>query len=231
LKSLSNDTVRRQFIYTVLMVLFFSTSALAQDEETGFVVDKIIAKVDNYIVLKSELDKAFLEYVSNGGNSSPEVRCQFLAMLLRNKLMMAKAEIDSVVVADSEVDANTKRRMEMILSQYGGSPVDLENKFGKTLEQIQIELRDQIREQMVVNEMQNVITKDIAVTPNEVRKFFNRIPKDSLPYFSAEAEVAQIVKIAEVSESQKEITKRELMEIRDRILGGENFNELAKVFG
>lgn len=230
LKLLSNDTVRRQFIYTVLMVLFFSTSTLAQDEETGFVVDKIIAKVDNYIVLKSELDKAFLEYVSNGGNSSPEVRCQFLAMLLRNKLMMAKAEIDSVVVADSDVDANTKRRMEMILAQYGGSPVDLENKFGKTLEQIQIELRDQIREQMVVNEMQSVITKDIAVTPNEVRKFFNRIPKDSLPYFSAEAEVAQIVKIAEVSESQKEITKRELMEIRDRILGGENFNELARKY-
>ncbi|MBX2964741.1 MAG: peptidylprolyl isomerase [Cyclobacteriaceae bacterium] len=208
-----------------------SAPLVAQDEEeTGFVVDKIIAKVDNYIVLKSELDKAFLEYVSNGGNSSPEVRCQFLAMLLRNKLMMAKAEIDSIVVADSEVDANTGRRMQMILAQYGGSPTDLENKFGKTLEQIQLELRDQIREQMVVNEMQRHITKDITVTPNEVRRFFNRIPKDSLPYFSAEVEVAQIVKIASVSESQKDITRRELIGIRDRILAGENFNELAKKY-
>src|SRR5690606_501143 len=80
------------------------------------------------------------------------------------------------------------------------------------------------------NEMQHHITKDITVTPNEVRRFFNRIPKDSLPYFSAEAEVAQIVKIAEISESQKEITKRELMAIRDRILAGERFNELAKKY-
>jgi peptidyl-prolyl cis-trans isomerase SurA len=232
LRLLSRANVKRKLLHSVIgmMLVLTSTSLWAQDEETGFVVDKIIAKVDNYIVLKSELDKAFLEYVSNGGNSSPQVRCQFLALLLRNKLMMAKAEIDSIVVSDSEVDANTRRRMEMILAQYGGSPVDLENKFGKTLEQIQLELRDQIREQMVVNEMQHHITKDITVTPNEVRRFFNRIPKDSLPYFSAEAEVAQIVKIAEISESQKEITKRELMAIRDRILAGESFNELAKKY-
>src|SRR5690606_25733577 len=109
LRLLSRANVKRKLLHSVIgmMLVLTSTSLWAQDEETGFVVDKIIAKVDNYIVLKSELDKAFLEYVSNGGNSSPQVRCQFLALLLRNKLMMAKAEIDSIVVSDSEVDANT----------------------------------------------------------------------------------------------------------------------------
>jgi peptidyl-prolyl cis-trans isomerase SurA len=181
-------------------------------------------------VLKSELDRAYQDYVSNGGNPSSEARCQYLALLLRNKLMMAKAEIDSVVVSDSEVDANTQRRMDMILSQYGGSPVDLENKFGKTLEQIRLELRDQIREQMVVNEMQQHITKDLTVTPAETRRFFNRIPKDSLPFFSAEAEVAQIVKLAKISEAQKEATKMELIGLRNRILAGEDFATLAKQY-
>jgi peptidyl-prolyl cis-trans isomerase SurA len=203
---------------------------LYAQEEGGFVIDKIIAKVDNYIVLKSELDRAYQDYVSNGGNPSSEARCQYLALLLRNKLMMAKAEIDSVVVSDSEVDANTQRRMDMILSQYGGSPVDLENKFGKTLEQIRLELRDQIREQMVVNEMQQHITKDLTVTPAETRRFFNRIPKDSLPFFSAEAEVAQIVKLAKISEAQKEATKMELIGLRNRILAGEDFATLAKQY-
>lgn len=209
-----------------------SVSSFAQDEneQTGFVVDKIIAKVDNYIVLKSELDRAYLEYITNGGRPGAEARCQYLAILMRNKLMMAKAEIDSIVVTDAEVDANTQRRMDMIVAQYQGSVTELEEKFGKTFEQIKSEVRDQVREQMVVNQMQQEITKDITVTPAEVRRFFNRIPKDSLPFFSAEAEVAQIVKKAKISEAQKQQTISKLIELRDRILQGEDFSTLAKQF-
>lgn len=217
-------------IVALLASSFLCALQVFAQEESGFVIDKIVSKIDNYVVLKSEVDRAFQDYVSNGGNPSADSRCQFMAMLIRNKLMMAKAEIDSIVVSDSEVDANTQRRMDLILAQYGGSPVDLENKFGKTLEQIRLDLRDQIREQMVVNEMQRNITKDITVTPAETRRFFNRIPKDSLPFFSAEAEVAQIVKIAKVSESQKEVTKRELLDLRNRILAGEDFTMLAKKY-
>ena len=228
MKFLKSKMTRLQV--AIVSVLFLWSAEVTAQEETGFVVDKIIAKVDNYIVLQSELDRAYQDYLANGGSPTAQARCEYLAMLLRNKLMMAKAEIDSIVVTDSDVDANTQRRMDMILAQYGGSPVDLENKFGKTLEQIRMELRDQIREQLVVNEMQRHITKDIAVTPNEVKRFFNRIPKDSLPYFSAEAEVAQIVKVAKISDSQKETTRSELMAIRDRILSGEDFNELAKKY-
>ncbi len=193
-------------------------------------VDKIIGKVDNYIVLKSELDKAYLEYVANGGQGGDQSRCQFLALLIRNKLMMAKAEIDSIVVSDEEVDSNTERRMGMILAQYGGSEEELENKFGKSLEQIKMELRDQVREQMVVSEMERTITKDLTVTPSEVKRFFNLIPKDSLPFFSAEVEVAQIVKVAEVSEKQKEEIKKQLIELRNSIITGEDFSTLAKKY-
>lgn len=219
--------MRRGIIVSVCALI----GALAQAQEAeGFVVDKIIGKVDNYIVLKSELDKAYQEYVSNGGRPGEEARCQYLAILLRNKLMMAKAEIDSIVVSDSDVDANTQRRMDMILAQYGGSQEDLEKKFNKTFEQFRLELRDQIREQMVINEMQKHITKGITVTPAEVRRFFNRIPKDSLPFFSAEVEVAQIVRIAKVSPAQKELTKRELIDIRNRILAGEDFSTLARKY-
>jgi peptidyl-prolyl cis-trans isomerase SurA len=211
------------------LILFTFTHTQAQEDQ-GFVVDKIIAKVDNYIVLKSELDRAYLDYVANGGTAGDYARCQYLAVLIRNKLMMAKAEIDSIVVADSEVDANTDRRMSLILAQYGGSPEELERKFEKTFEQIKIELRDQIREQMIVSEMERTITKGLTVTPAEVKRFFNKIPKDSLPFFSAEVEIAQIVRIAKVSAKQKEITKSELMSIRDQILAGEDFGTLARKY-
>jgi peptidyl-prolyl cis-trans isomerase SurA len=224
-----------KYVVVILAMVLVAFRATAQEEgggepNTGFVVDEIIAKVDNYIVMKSELERAYQDYLTNGGSPSQQVRCQYLAILIRNKLMMAKAEIDSVVVLDAEVDANTQNRMDMILSQSGRTTDELEALYGKTMEQIRAELRDQIREQMVVNKMEDEITKDLKVTPAEVKRFFHRFPKDSLPYFSASVEVAQIVKIAEVSEEQKAAVKAELIGIRNRILSGEDFTTLAKKY-
>lgn len=199
-----------------------------EGEDNGFVVDKIIAKVDNYIVIKSELERAYQDYLTNGGTPSPQAKCQYLAMLVRNKLMLAKAEIDSIVVLDAEVDMNTQNRMDMILAQSGRTVDELEALYGKTMEQVRLELREQIREQMIVGRMEEELTKGIVVTPSEVKKFFGRIPKDSLPYFSASVEVAQIVRIAKVNEAQENETKGELISIRNRILAGEDFNKLAK---
>ncbi len=220
----------------VACVLFIGASLAAQaqdsgEESQGFVVDKIVAKVDNYIVLKSEVDKAYLDYVTNQGGrgNADQIKCQFLAILIRNKLMLAKAEIDSVVVSDDEVDANTERRIGIIASQYGDVK-ELEKQFGKTMEQIKGDVRDMVREQMIVSEMERTITKDLTVTPAEIKRFYNKIPKDSLPFLDAEAEVAQIVRVAKVSQQQKEQTKGELMAIRDELLRGADFATLAKKY-
>jgi peptidyl-prolyl cis-trans isomerase SurA len=198
--------------------------------QSSIVVDKIIAKVDNYIVLKSELEGAYQNYIVQGNSPSEEARCGIFNSLIMNKLMVAKAEIDSIVIADSEVDGNTEQRMNMILQQSGNSPEQLEKIYGKSLEDIKLELRDQVREQLLGREMQSTITKDLTITPAEVRKFFNKIPNDSLPYYNSDVEISQIVRIAKVSEAQKEAVKNTLNELRRRILEGENFNELARQF-
>lgn len=213
----------------LMLFIFFLTYANGQ-ETGGFVVDKIVAKVDNYILIKSELERAYQDYLTNGGTPSEEAKCQYLALLVRNKLMLAKAEIDSVVVLDAEVDLNTQNRMDMILAQSGRTPDELEALYGKTLEQVRMELREQIREQMIVSKMEEEMTKGLGVTPSEVKRFFNKIPQDSLPYFSASVQVAQIVKIAKVSEDQKSQTKAELIGIRNQILAGEDFATLAKKY-
>lgn len=206
-------------------LLWFAT-AMAQDK-TGFVVDKIIAKVDNYIVIKSELEQAYQGYVAEGNPASEEAKCQIFNRLIMNKLMVAKAEIDSVTVTDQEVDQNTTQRMGMIMQSSGNSPEELERRYGKSLDQIKLELRDQIREQLLSREMTQKITKDMKITPAEVKRFFNKIPTDSLPYYSSDVQIGQIVKIAKISAAQEEEAKRRLNELRDRILAGENFNELA----
>ena len=199
-------------------------------EEKGFVIDKIIAKVDNYVVLQSELEGAYQNYLADGNEPSEDAKCNLLGRLVINKLMVAKAEIDSVVVSDDEVDQNTAQRFNYILQSSGSSPDQLEKTYGKSLDEIRFDLRDQIREQLLGNEMQKKITQDITVTPNEVKRFFNRIPADSLPYFDSDVEIGQIVRVAKVSPIQKEETKRKLLDIRDRLVAGEDFQDLAKKY-
>lgn len=214
-----------KYITISALVLAVCSTALAQDN--GFVVDKIIAKVDNYIVLKSELETAYQAYLAEGNSQSQEARCELFNRLIINKLMVAKAEIDSVIVTDIEVDGNTEQRMAMILQNSGNSPEQLERTYGKTLEQIKLELREQIREQLIAREMTSRITKDITVTPAEIKRFFNKIPADSLPFYSSDVEVAQIVRTAKVSAAQEEEARKKLIDIRERLLKGENFTELA----
>ena len=203
--------------------------ASAQDSK-GFVVDKIISKVDNYIVLKSELEGAYQNYLADGNPPSELAKCDLLGRLIVNKMLVAKAEIDSVEVSDAQVDQNTAQRMNYILQSSNSSPDQLEQIYGKTMDEIRTGLRDQIREQLLAQQMQENITKEVSITPSEVKKFFNKIPADSLPYYDSDVEIGQIVRIAKVSEGQKQETIKRLNDLREQILAGANFNELAKKY-
>ncbi|MEQ9423622.1 MAG: peptidylprolyl isomerase [Cyclobacteriaceae bacterium] len=190
------------------------------------VVDKIIAKVDNYIVLKSDLEKTYLDIISQG---QPADRCNVIESLLISKMLVAKAEIDSVIVSDEEVESNLNRRLQFFINQVGSEEA-IEQYYGKTLEQFKEELAESIKEQLTAQRMESEITDGLEVSPADVRKFFKEIPQDSLPFFSTEVKVGQIVKIPEVSKSQKDQVRAKLREIRQRILDGEDFNQLAKDF-
>jgi peptidyl-prolyl cis-trans isomerase SurA len=230
MKMLSNVKILRFLTINILALALFMPAQAQEKEKTGFVVDKIIAKVDNYIVIKSELESAYQAYLTEGNQQSEEAKCQLFNRLIMNKLMVAKAEIDSVLVTDQEVDQNTGQRMNAILQNSGNSPEELERRYGKSLEQIRVELRDQIREQLLAREMTGRITKDVKVTPSEVKKFFTKIPADSLPFYSSDVEIGQIVKNVKISNAQKEDAKRRLSDLRDRVLAGEDFNTLAQKY-
>ena len=195
------------------------------------VIDKIIAKVDNQIVLKSEYDQAYAQMTAQKQSfMSRDIRCSVIETLIINKLMLAKAEIDSVTVDRDAVDSELDRRMDYFVAQVGGDPKKLEEYYGKTLDQLKIELRKMVREQMIIQKMQEEITQKAKITPAEVKKFFNEIPSDSLPFFSTEVEVGQIVIIPEISREQKREAKELAQQIRERILAGEDFCALAKTY-
>lgn len=104
----------------VLMLFTLVNVARGQDGNTeGVVIDKIIAKVDDGIVLKSELDRAYNEFLSRGEILPGDPKCQILESLVINKLMVAKAEIDSIYVLDVEVESNLDQRMAYFIQQIG----------------------------------------------------------------------------------------------------------------
>ena len=179
----------------LLLVMSFSTRA------QSVVIDKIIAKVDNHYILKSELEAQYQQYLQSGQGNTP-TRCQLLESLIIGKVMLAKAEIDSVLIEDKKVEMELNSRMEQMEQQFG-SQKNIVEAYGKTIASLKDELRSAIKEQLTTRKMQEKITGDVKVTPKEVRKFYESIPKDSLPYLPSEVEVGHIVRLAKAKAIQK----------------------------
>ncbi len=228
--------ILKRFVFASIICLgavpFNSHGQEAPPPATGQVLDKIVAKVDNNILLESDVQRTYLEALAQGqqGIEAP-TRCQVFESLMINKLMVAKAEIDSVVVSDAEVMLQTEQRFSMVMQQFGGDENTLAEAYGKTSDQLKSEIEEVIREQMIVQRMRGVITQGLTVSPAEVRNFYNSIPKDSLPFFSAEVTVGQIVRKPQVSPEIKETLFEQLRQFKKDIGEGKaDFADLAKKY-
>lgn len=221
--------MQNKFTLTLCMaMLCVLSTAVGQGKKQ--VVDKIVAKVDNYIALKSEVDLAYLDMASRGQSNQNVDKCEVLRQIVQNKLMLAKAEIDSIEVTDAQVSAELDNRMRYMVAQLG-SEEEIERYYNKPLSQFKAELRDKMKEQLVIKEVTRHITSGVEVTPAEVKRFFNKLPASDLPFFSTEVTVGHIVKLPEVSKDQKEEVRNRLKEIREKIVSGEEtFAEMAKKY-
>jgi peptidyl-prolyl cis-trans isomerase SurA len=143
--------------------------------------------------------------------------------------MLAKAEIDSVIVDDKRIDAELNSRMDQMEAQYG-SAKNIVEAYGKSIVNLKEDLRLSLKEQLTGRKMQEKITSDVKITPKEVAAFFARIPTDSLPYLPSEVEVGHIVRLAKPNKMQKAELVGRLLDYRRRIEKGESFEELAKLY-
>ena len=222
-------------LLTVALLLGFAPAANAQlgisRPKGQELLDGIVVKVDNQIVLRSDVELIYAQEVARAAGKPlpPELKCKILQSLVLNKLMLARAEVDSVTVEDKQVNSEVERRMAYFVQQIG-SEKRLEEQYGKTLKSLKEDLRPQIKEQLTQQKMQETITGKVAVTPREVAQYFTRIPKDSLPYFSTEVEVGQIVVPAQVNDKAKQAAIAKLNDLRAQILAGADFATLAKQY-
>lgn len=212
---------------TVLTLLLLSILTLnAQDN----VVDKIIAVVGNQVVLKSDVEQRFISLKAQGYTSgSVDLKTEIFEDLLIQKLMIAQAAIDSIEVTEQEVEDDLDRKMEMYIQRIG-SKEKLEQYFGKSILDMKNDLREPTRNERIKEKMQAEITKDIHITPAEVREFYNKLNKDSLPTIAGKLQVQQIVRYPKVTDDEKDRIRNRLREFRDRVHKGESFSTLAVLY-
>lgn len=207
-------------------LLLLLLPVLSQAQMVGTNLDRIIAKVDNYYILRSEVETLLLR---SKEQQQPINKCQALESLAVQKLLVAKAEIDSVVVEPDMVENQLDARMGEMVRIYG-SEKNIVEQFNKSLETLKSEVRQQVSEQLTAQQMQQTITENISVTPQEVKKFFSAIPKDSLPDIPSEVVVGQLVRLAKLTRSQKDDLVNRLNELRLKVETGESFETLAKEY-
>lgn len=193
-------------------------------------IDGVIATVGDYIILDSDIDKSYLELSSQGNSLKDITRCQMLGKLLEDKLYAHQAIQDSIVVTDEQVKEKLSKQMDYMVEQLGS--VDKVVKYFKknTEEEFRTDLFDIIKTNMLTEEMQHKIIEEVEITPEEVRTFFKKIPKDELPVFGAEMEVAQIVVKPKVTEEEKQKVIDRLKQFKKEIQEGASFFSKAVLY-
>ena len=181
--------MRNIFLLTVLSCCFFIT-VFAQPKK--IVADKIVAVVGDKIVLKSDIDNSLLDMQRQGIEAPPNARCLTLEQALGVKALVLQAEKDSLPVTDEEVEGDIENQIRSFINAYG-SKDELERVAGKTVYQLKEDFREGFRDRKLATAMREKIVGDIKITPNEVKKYFEKIPADSLAFYESEIEVGQII--------------------------------------
>ena len=195
------------------------------------VMDKIIATVGGELILLSELEEQFALALSQKSDIPQNARCEILEQLLTSKLLINQSKLDSVEVGDDEVENQLAARIDRILSFMNNDIKQFEEYYGQSVNDVKEQFRTDLKNQLLSERMRGEIMKDITITPSEVKSFFSKIPKDSLPYFNSEVEIGEIVIVPKVNDIQRQITMNKLEGIRKRIIeNNEDFAVLAGKF-
>jgi peptidyl-prolyl cis-trans isomerase SurA len=236
LKTIPMKSINNKIALTFFLLLFSSGIVIAQEiiketvadtiKKVNTVkkqkIDGVIAKVGDYLILDSDIDKSYLEITSQGGSIKDITRCQILGNILEDKLYAHQAVQDSVKVTDSEVKSMMDERLSYMVEQIGSMDKVVKYYKKNSEEEFRSYFFDVLKEQKLTTEMRNKIVADVEITPEEVRNFFKKIPVADLPVFGAEMEVAQIVVTPKVSDAEKQKVIDKLNEFKKEVQAGES---------
>lgn len=226
--------MKNNLFFAPLFILSFLFTIQAQAQEAPQLADRIVAHVNDNIILKSDIDQSVADYLRQAEVSGQDVEFsrelwfEFLESAINNYVLLEKAEIDSITVSDEQVNMQMDQRIRQLTAQ-AGSEQALEQAFGKSIIQMRADFRENFREQMIANQVQEEKRRSITITRPEVEEFFNNIPNDSLPTIPEQVSLSQIVKIPPAKGDAKENAREFARQLRDSIVvHGKSIEELAR---
>lgn len=197
----------------------------------GRKIDGVVGVVGDYIILESEIDKTLLELKSQRIPVGDLSRCDLFEKLLEDKLFANQAILDSLPVTDAEVTSFMNDQINRMVEEVGSMNKILQFYNKKNEEELRETLFDIVKQNKLTQNMQQHIVEKVTITPEEVRSFFNEIPKDQLPTVGDEVEIAEIVIKPEISKEQKQKVIDRLKEMKqDVLVNGASFFSKAVLF-
>ena len=212
-----------------ISIFFLFSSSILFSQETGIVVDKIVAQIGNQIILMSDVESQKQQAIQSGLDPLKINACEILEQLMANELLLDQALLDSISVSDEQVDAEMENRLRLLEEKFG-SREKLETFYGETTSKIKDKFRIQIRNKILTQEMERKLVQNISITPKDVSAFFKSIPKDSIPFINMKLSFQQIVYYPKITKDDKKRAYDILTEVRTAIVdNGKSFETQARI--
>jgi len=215
---------------TALLVLLVSVStrAYAQKYQNG-VIDKSVAVIGNELITISDLEEEIKMMRAQGLSSDKNARCEVLEQMMSSKLFLMQSRLDSLTVNQDAVAGELSNRIDMLRTQLGGDE-NVEAYFGKPVYKLRQEWKTALEENSLIQQMQGKVASDIdELTPYDVRQYVESIPAEDLPMVPVKYQLKQICLYPD-REAANMAVKERLLSIRERILNGEKFSTLARLY-
>jgi len=214
----------------LLFGICFLAGTVVFAQSAKVVADKIIAVVGDKVILKSDIDNTITDMQRQGIEVPANARCQTLEQSMGVKALVLQAERDSLPVTEEEVAADIDNQVRYFIGAYG-SKEKLEEISGKSLYQLKEDFKQGFRERKLAAAMRNKIVDGIRITPNEVNAYFDKLPKDSLPFYESELEIGQIVAFPKASREAEEYCIEQLTGFKQEAESGKkDFKKLADIY-
>ena len=212
-----------------IVMAFAAIGAMLHAQERQ-VVDGVVAVVGKNIIRHSDIEQTYAQIrLHQGVQNAHEERCALLENMLINKLFVHKGMIDSVEVTDDQVEEQVQYYLKAAVAQAGGKE-KLREMFNYSYDELHDQYFDLIHDRILSQKVEYQLTENVKVTPAEVVEFFSSYNVDSLPEIPTQYEISEIVVEPVISEAEHERVRDELNELRERILKGESFSMLAKLY-
>jgi len=213
----------------MIFLLILIISQIILYSQDTIVLDKIIVRVGDEIILKSELEENFMQSSLMNTNLKPS-KCSVLEDMMIQKILINQSKIDSISITDDEVENEVNTRLNFFVNQ-AGSISAIEVYYNKPFVEIKEDLKKVLKEQYLAEKEKNHIIGDVSITPSEVAEYFNKIPAENLPLIEESYEIRVMYIYPKMSKEEEQELINQLLDIKAKITNGQRrFDAMARMY-